>query len=414
MRASMRLLLPVLCLLAASQVAIGASRPQVERMFSAWMQDELWPAARARGVSATTFNRAMSGIRLDWDLPDLVPPGTRPGAARRQSQAEFGSPAAYFSERRLQGLAATGRALAGRWGQVLGAVERRYGVPGRIVLAIWGRESGFGRADIPHSALRVLSTKAFMSTRRELFLEELLAALTIVERGHVSAEAMKSSWAGAMGQPQFMPSSFLEHAVDFDGDGRADIWSSVPDTLGSIAHYLSRKGWVPGRDWGYEVTVPANVSCALEGPDQARPIADWVGAGIRRVSGKPFPAEEMRRPGMLLMPAGRSGPAFVVTPNFYVLKAYNNSDLYALFVGNTADRIAYGAGPFRAGWGRVDTLLRSDIAAMQRRLEAKGHDVGGADGLPGYKTRRSIGAWQAGNGRAPTCFPSAEIVQAVR
>lgn len=253
-----------------------------------------------------------------------------------------------------------------------------------------------------------------MSTRRDLFTEELLSALMIAERGDIAPSAMKSSWAGAMGQPQFMPSSFLEYAVDFDGDGRADIWSSVPDTLGSIAHYLRRKGWVPGRDWGYEVVVPAEISCALEGPDQARPIGDWERAGVRRISGKPFPPGETGRPGMLLMPAGRSGPGFIVTPNFYVLKQYNNSDLYALFIGNAADRIAFGSGAFKAGWGKVGGLMRSDIAAMQTRLEAKGYDVGGADGLPGYKTRRSIGDWQAKNGQAPTCFPTRSVVGSVR
>ncbi|TIM22531.1 MAG: lytic murein transglycosylase, partial [Mesorhizobium sp.] len=252
-------------------------------------------------------------------------------------------------------------------------------------------------------------TKAFMSTRKDFFRTELLAALEIVERGLAPVGAMKSSWAGALGQPQFMPTSFLKHAVDFDGDGRADIWNSTPDVLASIANYLVHYGWVKGRGWGFEVTVPESVSCSLEGPDQGKKISQWADMGIKRVGGKPFPASELKAEGFLLMPAGRSGPAFIATPNFYVLKQYNTSDLYALFIGHGADRIAHGDGNFAGSWGAVGGLHRSDIAALQRALEAQGYDVGSADGLPGFKTRRSIGAWQAKNGRAATCFPDAGL-----
>ena len=253
-----------------------------------------------------------------------------------------------------------------------------------------------------------------MSTRPDLFRKELIAALVIVQRGLADPATMRSSWAGAMGQPQFMPSSYLQHAVDFDRNGHPDIWNSVPDVLGSIAFYLKSYGWQPGRDWGFEVTVPPSLSCALEGPDRGKPIAEWAKLGVTRVSGKPFPDSELRREGFLLMPAGRLGPAFVVTQNFYVLKAYNESDLYALFVGHAGDRIQWGDAKFSVGWQKTDPMLRSDIAAMQRALEKQGYDVGGADGLPGFKTRRSVGDWQQKNGRAPTCFPSAALVKAIR
>jgi membrane-bound lytic murein transglycosylase B len=225
---------------------------------------------------------------------------------------------------------------------------------------------------------------------------------------------MKSSWAGALGQPQFMPTSFLKHAVDFDGDGRVDIWNSTPDTLASIANYLVHYGWAKGRGWGFEVTVPESVSCSLEGPDQGKSISQWAAMGIKRVGAKPFPASELKAEGFLLMPAGRSGPAFIATPNFYVLKQYNTSDLYALFIGHGADRIAHGDSDFSGSWGAVGGLYRSDIAGLQRALEAKGYDVGSADGLPGFKTRRSIGEWQAKNGRAATCFPDADLVAALK
>ena len=274
--------------------------------------------------------------------------------------------------------------------------------------------TGFGAAKMPYDAFEVLGTKAFMSTKKDFFRTELLAALEIVERGLAPVGAMKSSWAGALGQPQFMPTSFLKHAVDFDGDGRVDIWNSTPDVLASIANYLVHYGWVRGRGWGFEVTVPASVSCSLEGPDQGKKISEWVDMGIKRVGGKPFPASELKAEGFLLMPAGRSGPAFIATPNFYVLKEYNTSDLYALFIGHGADRIAHGDQNFSGSWGPVGDLHRSDIAALQRALEAKGYDVGSADGLPGFKTRRSIGKWQAKNGQAATCFPDAGLVAALK
>jgi membrane-bound lytic murein transglycosylase B len=225
---------------------------------------------------------------------------------------------------------------------------------------------------------------------------------------------MKSSWAGALGQPQFMPTSFLKHAVDFDGDGHPDIWNSTPDTLASIANYLVNYGWQKGRDWGFEVAVPQSVSCSLEGPDRGKPISQWAAMGIARINGKAFPGHEAKAEGFLLMPAGRNGPAFIVTPNFYVLKEYNMSDLYALFIGHGADRIAYGDRTFSGSWGAVGGLYRSDIAALQRSLEGKGYDVGSADGLPGFKTRRSIGDWQAKSGLKPTCFPDAELVKALK
>lgn len=411
---------PLVAALAAALI-IGHAYPSaaqtsadVNVLFREWLKNDLWPAAQANGVSRSTFDAAFNGVTPNLKLPDLVMPGEKPKTPKRQHQAEFGSPGNYFAEKTIGAVTAGGRARASRHAETLAAVERRFGVPGTVVLAIWGRESGFGAAKIPHDAFEVLGTKAFMATRKDMFRKEVLAALVMVEKGLVGRAAMKSSWAGALGQPQFLPSSFLEHAVDFDGDGRADIWNSVPDTLGSIANYLAHYGWVKGRDWGFEVTVPQNVSCALEGPDRGRPIAEWAAMGITRIGGKPFPAHETRAEGFLLMPAGRKGPAFIVTPNFYVLKSYNESDLYALFIGHSADRIAYGDRSFAGSWGKVDGLYRSDIAEMQRGLERFGYDVGGADGLPGFKTRRSIGDWQQKNGRAPTCFPDADLVSALK
>ncbi|WP_417721866.1 lytic murein transglycosylase [Salipiger sp.] len=394
--------------------AAARDRAAVEAQFRGWLEQVIWPRASAEGVSRPIFDGAFASVRLDWDLPDLVPPGTRPETPRTQRQAEFGSPGKYFNRGSLDSATSVGREMAKRYGKTLAAVESRTGVPGRIVLGIWGRESGYGRVAIRHDVFRVLGTKGFMSTRADYFTDELIAALQIAQAGHAPESVMKSSWAGALGQPQFMPSSFLKYAADGDGDGHADIWRSEADTIASIANYLARHGWQAGRDWGFEVRVPEAVSCTLEGPDQGRKIADWEALGITRVTGRPFPDHERRGDGFLLMPAGRNGPAFIVTPNFYVLKDYNMSDLYALFVGHVGDRIQYGVGDFSARWGDVGGLYRSDVAAMQRALEKLGHDVGGADGLPGFKTRRSIGRWQEATGQAATCFPEARMKTALK
>lgn len=402
--AASALLLSLACL-----PAFAASQAKVEKQFAAWIESDVWPAAKKNGVSRKSFERAFAGIAINWKLPDLTPPGEKPKKKKKQSQAEFSSPGPYFDEKRLANLAATGRSHASAHGRLLKKIEKAYGVPGSIVLAIWGRETGYGRAKITASEMDVLATMAFMGDRKDLFMKELVAALVMVEQGMDPAR-MKGSWAGAMGQPQFMPSSYLKYAVDFDGDGVKDIWNSEDDALASIANYLVQKGWQRGRGWGFEVQIPAEVSCAQEGPDLAQPISHWTSLGIARISAKDFPKAELKAMGMMLVPAGRHGPEFIVTPNFYVIKEYNNSDLYALFIGNLADRIAYGSGAFAGTWGKVGHMYRSDVEKMQKSLNKMGHDVGKIDGLPGFKTRRSIGTWQQKNGMKPTCYPEESML----
>ncbi len=383
-------------------------RASIEASFQAWLESDIWPRANSAGVTRSTFDAALSNVVLNWDLPDLVIPGE--SDERHQSQAEFRAPASYFAPRGVTATASIGRQMASRHATTLAQLEQQTGVPAQIILSIWGRESSFGRAAIPHDAFEILSTKGFMSSRAAFFTDELIAALRILEEGFATREQMRSSWAGALGQPQFMPSSYLTYATDGDGDGRADIWQSERDTLASIASYLQQYGWNAGRDWGFEVLVPATVSCSLEGLDNGRPIQQWLSMGITRVSGRRFPSPEIDEMGYLLMPAGRYGPAFIVTSNFYVLKEYNESDVYALFVGHVGDRIKFGGGGFTAGWDRLNDLSRVRIIAMQRRLEERGFDVGGADGLIGNKTRRSIGQWQEQTGESATCYPDLELI----
>jgi Transglycosylase SLT domain/Putative peptidoglycan binding domain len=211
-----------------------------------------------------------------------------------------------------------------------------------------------------------------------------------------------------------MPSSYLKYAVDFDGDGRRDIWNSAPDTLASIANYLAQFGWQKGRGWGVAVLLPDAVSCALEGPDQGKTGAEWAALGVSPQGGGALAARDLKTENLLLLPSGRYGPVFLATPNFYVIKSYNISDLYALFIGHVSDRIAGGKAGFAAPWRPIDKMLRSDIGAMQKALQKNGYDIGNADGLPGFKTRRSIGDWQSKNGLAVTCYPGNELAGQVK
>ena len=384
------------------------SRSSTKSDFGKWLEKKVWPGAKARGISRRTFDKALSSVKPDWDIPDLIKPGSKKTPSGKQS--EFSSPSKYFRPGGINYLVRHGSGLLRTWKDELDVIERRYGVPRNIIIAIWGRETNYGKAALPQSAIRTLATLAYAGSRKEMFLNELLSALTIVEKHRIKPSELKSSWAGALGHPQFMPSKYLQYAVDFDGNGKADIWNSVPDSLASIANFLKQHDWRSNRDWGFESVVPQSVSCTLEGPDQGQPISAWSKMGVKRVKDRVFPAKELPLNGYLLFPAGRFGPVFLVTENFYVLKQYNESDLYALFIGHVADRLS-GGKDFVNQWGKVGSFYRSDVRDMQLALEKQGHDVGGADGLVGFKTRRSVGKWQEQQGMRATCFPDAALVK---
>ena len=408
-----RLALTALLVVAAVTGAAAETpyRERVQHDFEAWLGTDIWPEAKAAGVSRATFDRSLSGVTLDWSMPELEPPGVPVKPPTVEWQAEFGSPGNYFNERTLSNLARLGRARIDTWRKSLGGIAERYGVPPSILVAIWAKESGFGSAKLPEPALRAIATQAFMGRRKELFRPELIAALQIVQNGDITPDRMRSSWAGALGQPQFLPSLYLKYAVDFDRDGRRDIWGSAPDSLASIANYLRGEGWKPERGWGLEASVPANVPCTLEGPEQGKPMAEWARLGVTQANGQPLPVKGDRL-GFLLMPAGRFGPAFIVTENFYTLKEYNYSDLYALYVGHLADRMAADK-PFIGKWQKVGGFSRGDVKGMQDELVAEGYDVGAVDGLVGFKTRIAVGLWQVKKGQTPTCFPDARLVRSI-
>lgn len=400
---SMRALAIAFALLLAALTGTIPAHAAYEAEFAAFLKQKVIPAARAAGVPDAVLTRELATLKPNAELPGLGRPDKPEAPAKVDFQAEFRAPAAYFKESQFVALAGPGRALAQKHAATLKAIEARYGVPGRILLAIWARESGYGAAKIPHDGLQTVATRAFMGEKRDFFLAETVAALKILADGHITRAELKSSWGGAMGQPQFLPSSFLAYAVDFDGDGRRDIWRSAPDTLASIANYLKQKGWAAGRDWGYEISLPANVSCSREGPDQRQAISAFQREGVTRASGKAFPDRELGREANILLPAGRHGPAFLATENFYVLKAYNESDVYALFVGHLADRYTSDAG-FVAPWKPTPHASRGDVRDLQLKMQKAGYDVGKPDGLIGFKTRRSLGLMQEKSGRPATCW----------
>jgi lytic murein transglycosylase len=396
----LRLAALILALLMLSPVAQAA-----DLAFGRFLEG-LRPAAQQLGVTRATFDAATSGLEPDLSLPDLVIPGR---LDRQPAQAEFvQTPAQYLKESAFDGLSAQGRKLAEQHRATLTRIEARFGVPAPIVLSIWARETGYGAAKIPHSAIRALATQAYLGRRKEQFREELLLALKILQEGHVTLAAMRSSWAGAMGHPQLIPSGFYKYAVDFDGDGRRDIWNSVPDALATIANHLVELGWKRGQRWAYEVRAPANVDCTIAEPAVKRTVSEWVKRGFAPASGaRPTPSE-LATEASLLMPAGLYGPAFLTPANYFALKDYNFSDLYVLFVGHLADRIA-GARLFEQPWGQVAQLPTASLERMQRELTKRGLYQDKIDGKAGMLTRSALGVYQKTNGLKVDCWPAQSV-----
>jgi lytic murein transglycosylase len=380
--------------------------------FRSWVE-ALWPEAQAFGVSRATFDLAFRGVEPDFSLPDLAIPGR---AAAGGGQAEFTRPPQdYLKRSQLEGLGIQGRGLAQRYAKALDTIETRLGVERGIVLAIWGRETAFGSYKLPHYAIRVLATQAFTGRRKDEFRKELLFGLKLLEQGVVTPATMKSSWAGAMGLTQFMPSEFFASTIRIDGDGtgRPDLLNSVPDALGSAAKQLKDKGWTTGLPWGFEVRLPPAVDCANEGPVNARALSDWAKSGVTRADGLAFPAAHADKPAYLMSPGGAYGPQFLVTDNFKVIRAYNTSDLYAVFVGHLSDRIGGGA-DFRTPWGAVTQLPTRDVEDIQRRLQTGGAPIDKIDGKIGSNTRWQIGQYQRAQKLRVDCWPTTTVLGHLR
>jgi lytic murein transglycosylase len=335
----------------------GHSQPR-DLAFEKFLAD-LWQDAQAQKISRATFDKAFAGLAPD---PRVI--------ATTKKQPEYNKPAGlYVNQIASPGNAAEGRRKEAQWHDTFDAVERKYRVERWVILAIWGMETSYGALKDKWDGIRSLSTLAFAKYRDPYFRNELLVALKIVQDGHIPREKFMTSWAGAMGQTQFMPTNFVDYAVDFDGDGRRDIWASIPDVLASTANYFARAagGWKWGMPWGFEVIVPKDFDLMKSRAS----FEEWTRLGVRRADGKRFPASG---DGILFFPAGFPTPAFVVTPNFDVIKDYNDSDVYALAIGHLSD-LMQGGGPFKTPWpARPTQLPRDDRIALQKKLAALGYD----------------------------------------
>ena len=377
--------------------------------FQHWLQGT-WPDAHKLGVTRATFDAAIKGLEPDFSLPDLAIPGK---PEKQPQQAEFvQTPAQYLREPTFDRLAAQGKQLAAQYRDTLTRIEKSFGVPGNVVLAIWARETDYGRAKDSLDALRVLATQAYVGKRKDFFRNEFLTALKMLQDGVPRAD-LHSSWGGAMGLTQFLPSEYYKYAVDFDGDGKADIWHSVPDALASAAKQLKAKGWEAGKPWAIEVRLPAKVDCTIAEPSHVLPVGEWLKAGYAPTRGRKLTPAELAAPASLLLPEGTYGPAFLTPKNYYVIKEYNYSDLYVLFVGHLSDRIA-GAKPFATPWSKNAQLRTTQVEAMQQRLTALGlyHDK--IDGKAGMLTRAALGAYQKANRLKVDCWPTAAVLESMR
>ncbi|WP_297513900.1 lytic murein transglycosylase [uncultured Caulobacter sp.] len=354
--------------------------PTGELSFDTWLAD-FRVRALAAGLSPALLDRELSGVTPD---PKVISLDSR--------QPEFSKPVGDY----VRGVISDDRVAVGRAKReqltFLPAIEARYGVPRDILLAVWAMESAFGQLQGNFDVVRSMVSLAADGRRRAWAEGELIAALKIIDSGEVTRAQLKGSWAGAMGQTQFIPSSYRSTAVDFDGDGRRDIWSSDADSLASAANLLVKGGWKRDVGWAKEVILPAGFDYAVTEVEKQLP-AWWEARGVRRADGLPWTAQDAASPAMLLLPAGAAGPAFLALPNHFAIRTYNNSTAYALGIGLLADRFA-GGGPLVTPWPVETPLSLSDRMAAQIALARVGFDPGPADGVIGAGTRKALRAWQ--------------------
>lgn len=354
-----------------------ASNPQFGECISK-MKDQ----ARSEGISDKTIQQVLGKARY---LPRVIELDRR--------QPEFTQTFAnYFNTRINDERIQRGRELFTRHRALLRQIEQESGVPAQFLVSFWGLETNYGGFFGDFSVTDSLATLACDPRRSSFFMQELFNAMRIVDAGDIAAERMIGSWAGAMGHMQFMPSTFLRYAKDIDGDGRRDLWGSIPDAMGSAANFLRQLGWVPGLNWGQEVRLPPSFDYSLAGRDQMMSYAEWERLGVTAISGAALgPAEHK---AALLVPSGHQGPVFLVTQNFHVIMRWNRSEFYALSVGHLADRIAGAMGLHRLPPVETDKISREQVRQLQRDLLALGIDAGEADGVLGSATRKAISRFQ--------------------
>ncbi|MDQ7912931.1 lytic murein transglycosylase [Pseudomonas sp. 102515] len=376
--------------------------PQPDESFEQW-RSRFRALALGRGISAATFDQAFADVQPD---PAVI--------AADRSQPEFTKPVWEYLESAVSPLRVrNGKSLLIQQAGLLASLEARYGIEPARLVAFWGMESNYGNNMGNKGVIRSLATLAYEGRRPDFAQDQLIAALGILQHGDVTADRMIGSWAGAMGQTQFIPTTYDQYAVDFDGDGRRDIWGSTADALASTANYLKASGWQDGKPWGYEVRVPANFDYSLADMGVRKSLAEWNALGIQGL-GLPRPAAQPSDSASLLLPAGHRGPAFLVFNNFRTILKYNNSSSYALGVALLSERYR-DAGQIAGSWPTDDLpLSRSERVELQQRLAALGLDPGSADGIIGANTRKAIRAYQQSQGWPADGYPNHQLLDKLR
>src|SRR5476649_1638321 len=372
--------------------------------FSEWQAAFRVEALKA-GIRPDVFDRAFAGVTPDMSV-----------VKADRSQPEFTRPVWEYLEGAISPLRVRkGQALLNQYADILQIMEQRYGVDREALVAVWGMESSFGQFQGTQYVIRSLATLAFEGRRPAFAQAQLLAALEILQHGDVEPEKMIGSWAGAMGQTQFIPTTYNTHAVDFDGDGRRDIWGSPADALASTAHYLQSSGWQKGQPWGFEVQqLPANFDYALADGGVRKTVAEWLKLGIQLPPGASMPPNVDQLSAALLLPAGYRGHAFLVLDNFRAILEYNDSSSYALAVGLLSERFG-GGGVIRGDWPKDELpLSRSQRIDLQTVLSAKGYDAGNADGIIGANTRKAIRAAQQSLGWPADGYPAVKLLESLQ
>ena len=402
MRIARTLIFAFSLLALAAPTVIGLPhRAEAAQTFGQWIE-RFWPTARAAGIKRETYDLAFKGMTPDPKVIEAA-----------NFQPEYKKPIGEYVDRVVSDKRVTGgKQKLEENKALLDILEKRYGVDRTIIIAIWGVELNYGTQPGDMNVIRSLATLAYYNTKASFARQQLITALKIFQRGDISVEAMNGSWAGAMGHTQFIPTTYQAYAVDYDGDGKRNIWNDVPDALASTASYLKHSNWQAGQTWGYEVTLPKGLNPKKYSERTLKSVGEWQKLGIKRVNGEAFP-----RPGDkagLFAPAGTAGPAFLVLNNFRSILRYNNATSYALGVGHLADRLK-GYGPFVHPWPTDENHLSLDQRVeLQRLLVAKGLLVGDTDGIIGPATLEAVKTFQRGKGMPVDGFPSRTILEMLR
>ena len=371
--------------------------------FSEW-QSVFRAQALSAGIRADVFDTAFAGVTPDMSV-----------VKADRSQPEFSRPVWEYLDGAMSAVRVRkGQSLLNQYADSLSAIEQRYGVDRQVLVAVWGMESSFGQFQGTQSVIRSLATLAYEGRRPQFAQDQLIAALQIIQHGDIDAPSMLGSWAGAMGQTQFIPTTYNTHAVDFDGDGRRDIWNSPVDALASTAHYLQSSGWQKGQPWGVEVQLSQGFDYALADGSTRKPLSEWQQLGLKLPNNAALPGNLLSQQAALLLPSGYKGPAFLVMDNFRAILKYNNSSSYALAIGLLSERFN-GGGYVQGQWPRGDRpLSRSERIELQTLLSARQYDAGAPDGIIGANTRKAIRSAQQSFGWPADGYPTQELLEGLR